>query len=81
LGWSASRAHEYATAEGHFRRALQRMPNLRPACEWLAHVQVQSDRLAEAETTLDRCQRMFPEPARRKLLLDLFRARAGGQTP
>jgi hypothetical protein len=77
LGWSASIAHEYATAEGHFQSALQRMPNLRPACEWLADTQAQTSRLAEAEATLDRCQRMFPDSARRKQLLEIFRKRAG----
>ncbi|HEX7500879.1 MAG TPA: tetratricopeptide repeat protein, partial [Polyangia bacterium] len=78
LGWSASRDHEYAAAEGHFERALHGMSSLRPACEWLANAQAQLGRLAEAEATLDRCQRMFPDSARRKQLLDLFKARSGG---
>ena len=81
LGWSASSAHEYASAEGHFQRALHRMPNLRPACEWLANAQAQSGRLAQAEATVDRCQRMFPDSARRKQLLDIFHARSGELTP
>jgi len=81
LGWSASRAHDYATAEGHFQRALSRMPSLRPACEWLANAQAQLGRLAEAEATLDRCQRMFPDSARRRQLLELFQARSGGLPP
>jgi hypothetical protein len=78
LGWSASRGHEYAAAEGHFERALHGMSSLRPACEWLANAQAQLGRLAEAEATLDRCQRMFPDRARRKQLLDLFKTRSGG---
>ena len=81
LGWSASHAHEYSEAEGHFERALHRMPSLRPACEWLANAQAQSGRLAQAEATVDRCQRMFPDSARRKQLLGIFQARAGGLPP
>jgi hypothetical protein len=81
LGWSATHVHEYAEAEVHFQRALNRMPNLRPACEWLANAQSQSARLAEAEVTLDRCQRMFPDRGRRKQLLDLFKTRSGGLPP
>jgi hypothetical protein len=73
LGWSAFRAHEYPTAEGHFQRALQQMPSLRPACEWLADTQDQLGRLSEAEATLGRCERMFPDSARH-----IFRARASG---
>ncbi len=42
LGWAALRTRDYATVEGHFQRALQRMPNLRPACEWLADAQALS---------------------------------------
>jgi hypothetical protein len=76
LGWAALRTRDYAAVEGHFQRALQRMPNLRPACEWLADAQSLLGRLGEAEATIDRCQRMFPDSERRKQLLDLFRARA-----
>jgi len=81
LGWSASRAHDYAAAESHFQRALHEMPSLRPACEWLANAQAQLGHLAQAETTVDRCQRMFPDPARRKQLLDLFHSRSDGLLP
>jgi tetratricopeptide (TPR) repeat protein len=84
LGWAAFRTRDYAAVEGHFQRALQRMPNLRPACEWLADTQSLLGRLAEAEATVERCHRMFPDSERRKQLLDLFRARAsasGGPTP
>jgi tetratricopeptide (TPR) repeat protein len=77
LGWSAMHAREYATAEGHFQRALQRMPNLRPACEWLANVQSETGRLTQAKATLDRCQRIFPDAERRQQLLDIFHKRAG----
>ena len=63
-------------AEQHFQRALDLMPNLRSACEWLANVQARSERLAEAEATLDRCQKSFPDPARRRELLTVFRSRA-----
>jgi tetratricopeptide (TPR) repeat protein len=76
LGWSTLGERNYAAAEGHFQRALQRMPNLRAACEWLADVRSVQGRLAEAEATLDRCQRMFPDPERRKQLVELFRKRA-----
>ncbi len=78
LGWSASHAHEYAAAEGHFQRALSRMPSLRPACEWLANARAQLGHLAEAKATLDHCQRMFPDRARREQLLNLFKARSSG---
>jgi hypothetical protein len=49
------------------------MPSLRPACEWLADTQDQLGRLSEAEATLGRCERMFPDSARH-----IFRARASG---
>ena len=81
LGWSETHVRDYAAAEDHFKRALSRMPSLRPACEWLANVQAQSSRLAEAEATLDRCQRMFPDRERRQQLLDLFKTRSGGLLP
>ena len=51
------------------------MPNLRMACEWLANTRAKLDRLAEAEATLDRCQKLFPDPARRKELVTHFRNR------
>jgi uncharacterized protein HemY len=81
LGWSTQRAHDYSTAEGHFERALQRKPSLRSACEGLADTQSQSGQLARAVATLDRCQRMFPDPGRRQQLREIFqkRARASGR--
>jgi len=81
LGWSETHVQDYPAAEAHFKRALNRMPSLRPACEWLANAQAQSSRLAEAEATLDRCQRMFPDRERRQQLLDLFKTRSGGLLP
>jgi len=39
LGWSSMRSRDYLTAAGQFERALQRMPNLRAACEGLADAQ------------------------------------------
>jgi hypothetical protein len=76
LGWRASGAKDLPEAEKHFQRALDRMPNLRAACEWLANVQARSGRVGEAEATLDRCQRLFPDPVRRKELLAHFRSRS-----
>ncbi len=76
LGWRASAEKHLPEAEQHFRRALDLKPNLRMACEWLANTQSRSHRLADAEATLDRCQRLFPDPARRKELLAIFRNRA-----
>jgi hypothetical protein len=76
LGWSTLRARDYATAEGHFERALQRKPSLRSACEGLADAQSQSGQLARAEATVDRCQRMFPDPVRRQQLREVFEKRA-----
>jgi hypothetical protein len=76
LGWSTIGTRDYTAAEGHFERALQRMPNLRAACEWLADVRSVQGRLADAEATLDRCQRVFPDPERRQQLLGVFRKRA-----
>jgi hypothetical protein len=76
LGRRASAAKNLPEAEQHFSRALEQMPNLRMACEWLANTQARAERLAEAEATLDRCQRMFPDRARRQELLDIFRSRA-----
>jgi hypothetical protein len=65
-GWSAIRGKDYAAAETHFQSALQGMPSLRPACEWLALARARLDRRPEADRTLDHCQRMFPDPGRRK---------------
>jgi hypothetical protein len=76
LGWSSMRTRDYLTAAGQFERALQRMPNLRAACEGLADGQSLSGRLAEAEGTVDRCQRMFPDPGRREQLRGVFEKRA-----
>ena len=76
LGWRASHEKDFATAQGHFENALAQMPNLRAACEWLANAQAGQDRLGEAEKTLDRCQRLFPDKARREHLLSLFRQRS-----
>jgi hypothetical protein len=76
LGWQASRTKDLPAAEKHFSQALAAMPNLRAACEWLANTQSRQGRLADAEATLDRCQRSFPNPARRSQLLEIFRKRA-----
>jgi hypothetical protein len=76
LGWRASAAKHLPEAERHFAAALAEMPNLRMACEWLANTQARAERPADAEATLDRCQRSFPNPARRQELLDVFRHRA-----
>jgi hypothetical protein len=76
LGFRASTDKDLPAAERHFQRALAEMPNLRMACERLADVQARSDRLAEAEATLARCQRSFPDPERREELLGIFRKRA-----
>jgi len=79
LGWRANAALNLPEAEQHFQRALDLMPNLRMACEWLANVQARNERLAEAELTLGRCQRLFPDKARQQELLAIFRTRA--ETP
>lgn len=76
LGWAASGTKDLAAAEVHLQRALQLMPNLRMACEWLANVQARSNRLADAEATLERCQQSFPDHERRRELLAIFRSRA-----
>jgi hypothetical protein len=75
LGWSAAHVHEYAEAEGHFQRALSRMPSLRPACEWKAHAQFKLGRQTEAEATLKHCQQMFPDAERHKQLLNFLRSK------
>jgi hypothetical protein len=69
LGWTAMHGKNYASAETHFHSALKRMPSLRPACEWLAMAQARSNQRPAAESTLDHCQRMFPDPDRRKQLM------------
>ena len=79
LGWRANAAKNLPEAEQHFARALDLMPNLRMACEWLANVQARREHLAEAEATLGRCERLFPDKARRQQLLAIFRSRA--ETP
>jgi hypothetical protein len=76
LGWRASAAKRLPEAEQHFAEALAGMPNLRAACEWLANTQALAGRLPDAEATLDRCQRMFPDRARRRELDEHFRQRA-----
>jgi hypothetical protein len=75
LGFRANGAKDLPEAEKHFQRALDLMPNLRMACEWLANVQARRERLVDAEATLVRCQRLFPDPARLKELLAVFRSR------
>jgi hypothetical protein len=75
LGWRAS-GPDWAAAQQHLQRALELKPNLRMACEWLANAQARSDRMDLAEATLDRCQRLFPDPARRQELLAHFQKRA-----
>jgi tetratricopeptide (TPR) repeat protein len=76
LGFNAANLKDLPEAEKHFARALELMPNLRMACEWLANTQSRADRLADAEATLDRCQKMFPNRARRRELGEIFRKRA-----
>jgi hypothetical protein len=76
LGWRASSGRDWAGAKARFQRALELMPNLRMACEWLANTEAHSDGLPAALATLDRCQRQFPDPARRKELLAHFLERA-----
>jgi hypothetical protein len=76
LGWRASGRKDWPGAEDHFRRALELVPNLRMACEWLANAQAHKDGIAAAETALDRCQRLFPDRDRREDLLAHFRSRA-----
>jgi hypothetical protein len=78
LGWRASASKDWTAATTHFQRALESMPNLRMACEWLANAQAHGASMAVAEATLDRCQRLFPDRARRKELLDQFQKRAEG---
>ena len=70
------RSRDYLTAAGQFERALQHMPSLRAACEGLADAQSLASRLAEAEATVNRCQRMFPDPGRREQLRGVFEKRA-----
>ena len=76
LGWQRESAQDLPAAERHFAQALDAMPNLRAACEGLANVQARQGRLADAEATLDRCQRAFPDRARRQELREIFRQRA-----
>ncbi len=74
-GWSAIRVKDYAKADTLLQSALDKMPNLRPACEWQAMAKARLKQRDEAEKTLDRCQRMFPDPERRKQLADhIFKA-------
>lgn len=76
LGWRAVDANKHAEAEKHFRSALEQMPNLRIACEWLANIYARTDRLSAAEATLKDCQKPFPDPERYDELLTYFRTRA-----
>ncbi len=76
LGWRASAAKDWPSAKTHFERALAQKPNLRAACEWLANAQSHSDGIPAAEVTLDRCQGIFRDRARRKELLAHFKSRS-----
>lgn len=78
LGWRASGGKHWDVAKQHFQLALQAMPNLRAACEWLANAEAHADGVKAAEATLDRCQAAFPDRERRKELLAHFQARAEG---
>jgi hypothetical protein len=76
LGWRASAARDWTSAKTYFQHALDKKPNLRAACEWLANAQSHSDGLEAAQATLDRCQRLFPDRARRQELLAHFQSRS-----
>jgi len=76
LGWRAASTKNFAEAEKRFRHALEMMPNLRVACEWLANIYARSDRMSQAEATLKDCQKLFPDPERYEELLTFFRTRA-----
>ena len=76
LGWRAVSAKNFAEAEKRFRHALEMMPNLRIACEWLANTYARSDRMGQAESTLKDCQKLFPDLERYDELLTFFRTRA-----
>jgi hypothetical protein len=78
LGWRASAGKDWADAKAHFQHALELMPNLRAACEWLANAQSHADGIAAAGATLDRCQGLFPDRARREELLTHFQSRSDG---
>lgn len=81
LGWKSSGAKDLSAAEQHFRRALEQMSNYHMACEWLANVQARSNRMAEAEVTLERCQKSFPDRARHEEMLRFLRTRAAESLP
>jgi len=76
LGWRASGAQDWTAAKTNFEHALEKMPNLRAACEWLANAQSHTDGIPAAAATLDRCQKLFPDRSRRKELLAHFQTRS-----
>jgi tetratricopeptide (TPR) repeat protein len=76
LGWNDSSAKRYREAEDHFARALQQKPDLRAACDWLANAIARNGRLDEANATVDRCERIFPDPERYREIRERFRSRA-----
>lgn len=59
------------SAERHYRRALQRMPNLSMACYGLAETEAKQHRLDEALAQARACQRIYPDTHRAKELGDL----------
>ncbi len=66
LGSLAASQGQLETAEAHYRRVLERMPYSQLANYGLVEVAVRQGRFDDARRELERCQRIFPNPERRR---------------
>lgn len=64
LGTDAYARGQLESAEAYYAGALALVPYLAPACDGLVHVQVGRADRERARHTVQRCQAMFPDPAR-----------------
>lgn len=77
LGTRALEERRLAEAGEHFGRALELVPHLSAACDGLARTHALAGRYEDALASIERCQSLFPEPARSRAFrnwLDRLRA-------
>ncbi len=68
LGIDEMRAGDFASAEGHFERALATEPELQPACMKLVESHLRRGDVDGARAASVRCRSAYPDPARDAVL-------------
>ncbi|HYD47753.1 MAG TPA: tetratricopeptide repeat protein [Terriglobales bacterium] len=68
VGYETMLQGDYADAQRMLQQALEREPHLQPACTSLVQAQLLARNVAAAETTIERCRQMYPNPDRDRLL-------------